>query len=120
MAQTIMIVDDAAFMRITLKNILSQAGYEVIEAADGVEAVAKYSQFSPDVVTMDITMPNKDGLEAAEEIRSADPNAVIVMCSALGQENLVRKAVSFGVKDFIVKPFEPDRVLQAIENALGR
>lgn len=120
MATKVLVVDDAAFMRITLKNILTKAGFEVEEAVDGMDAVAKYRQFRPDIVTMDITMPNKDGLEAADDIRKEDASAVIVMCTALGQENMVRKAVQIGVKDFIVKPFDPERVINAIQNALGK
>jgi two-component system chemotaxis response regulator CheY len=115
----IMVVDDAAFMRVTLRNILEKAGFEVEEAVDGQDAVKKYPLVKPDLVTMDITMPNMDGLEAATAIREKDPNAVILMCTALGQENMVRKAVMIGVKDFIVKPFDPDRVINAINTALG-
>ncbi len=120
MATKIMIVDDAAFMRITLKSILQKAGYEVEEAVDGQDAVDKYRKIKPDAVTMDITMPNKDGLEAATEIRSQNPDAVIIMCTALGQENLIRKAVQIGVKDFIVKPFDPERVISAVQGALKK
>lgn len=115
----VMVVDDAAFMRITLKNILTKAGFEVEEAVDGMDAIEKYAASKPDAVTMDITMPRKDGLEAAEEIRKIDSDAVILMCTALGQENMVRKAVLLGVKDFIVKPFEPEKVVSAVNSALG-
>ncbi len=118
MAIKIMVVDDAAFMRITLKNILEKAGFEVVEAVDGQDAVNKYPAEKPDLVTMDITMPNKDGIEAATEIRQKDPEAKILMCTALGQQTMVRKAVGIGVKDFIVKPFEPERVLNAVNAAL--
>jgi len=115
MAKRILITDDALFMRVTLKNILTQNGYEVVgEAANGVESVELYKQLKPDVVTMDITMPEMDGLQALKEIRSMDPNASIVMCTAMGQKNMVLEAIQAGAKDFIVKPFQPDRVLEAI------
>jgi len=120
MVKKVLVADDAAFMRITLKNILTKAGFEVEEAVDGEDAVRKYKAVRPDIVTMDITMPNKDGLEAAQEIRQAYPDAAIVMCTALGQQNLVRKAVEIGIKDFIVKPFDSERVVNAINNALGQ
>ncbi|WP_018133043.1 response regulator [Effusibacillus pohliae] len=111
----ILIVDDAAFMRMMLKNILAQHGHEVIgEAVTGKEAVEKYQLLRPDLVTMDITMPDMDGIEAVEKIRQLDPDAKIIMCSAVGQEVLVRKAISLGAKDFVVKPFEADRVVSAI------
>ena len=120
MGLRVLVVDDAAFMRLTLKNILLNADFEVEEAVDGEDAIHKYKELNPDVVTMDITMPNKDGLEAAMDIREFDPEAVILMCTALGQESMVKKAVKIGVKDFIVKPFEPDRVIEAIQTALGQ
>ncbi len=115
MAKRILITDDALFMRVTLKNILTQNGYEVVgEAANGVESVELYKQLKPDVVTMDITMPEMDGLQALKEIRALDPNASIVMCTAMGQKNMVVEAIQAGAKDFIVKPFQPDRVLEAM------
>ena len=116
----ILIADDAAFMRMMIKNILTQNGHEVVgEAANGEEAVARYAELRPDVMTMDITMPEKDGIEALREIIAADPDAKIVMCSALGQESKVLESIKLGAKDFVVKPFQADRVLSAIEKALG-
>lgn len=117
---SVLIVDDAAFMRMMLKDILSKGGYEIAgEAADGNEAVAKYAELKPDLVTLDITMPNKDGLEALKEIKASDPNAVCVMCSAMGQQAMVIDAIQAGAKDFIVKPFQPERVLESIRKVLG-
>ncbi len=117
---SVLIVDDAAFMRMMLKDILTKGGYEIAgEAADGNEAVAKYAELKPDLVTLDITMPNKDGLEALKEIKSSDPNAVCVMCSAMGQQAMVIDAIQAGAKDFIVKPFQPERVLESIRKVLG-
>ncbi len=113
-----MIVDDAAFMRVTLKNVLEPAGYEIVEAENGAVAVEKYSEFHPDVVTMDITMPEMDGIQAVRRIIGSDPNAKVVMVSALGQESMVKDAILAGAKDFIVKPFQPDRVLDAIKKVL--
>lgn len=111
----ILLVDDAAFMRMMLKNTLTQAGYtDIEEAGDGVEAVEKYQKLNPDLVFMDITMPNKDGLEALKEIRAIDPNAMIVMCSAMGQEAMVIDSIKSGAKDFIVKPFKPERILATV------
>ena len=116
----ILTVDDAAFMRKVIKDTLSKAGYtEIFEAEDGAMAVEKYNELKPDLVLMDITMPNKDGLEALKEIRAADPGANVVMCSAMGQESMVMDAVRSGAKDFIVKPFKPDRVLKTVTNILG-
>ena len=107
----ILIVDDAAFMRMMLKDILTKGGFEIAgEAADGVEAVAKYNELKPDLVTLDITMPNKDGIQALKEIKAADPNATCVMCSAMGQQSMVIEAIQSGAKDFIVKPFQADRI----------
>ena len=116
----ILIVDDAAFMRMMLKDILTKGGFEIAgEAADGVEAVAKYNELKPDLVTLDITMPNKDGIQALKEIKAADPNAPCVMCSAMGQQSMVIEAIQSGAKDFIVKPFQADRVLESIRKVLG-
>jgi two-component system chemotaxis response regulator CheY len=120
MAKKILLVDDAAFMRKMISDTLSKAGYEELyEAVDGADAVAKYSEVQPDLVIMDITMPNMDGLEALKAIRGADPSASIVMCSAMGQESMVMDAVRSGAKDFIVKPFKPDRVLKTVTSILG-
>lgn len=117
---TVLVVDDAAFMRMMLKDILTKGGYDVVgEAADGNEAVSKYNELKPDLVTLDITMPNKDGLQALKEIRANDPNATCIMCSAMGQQAMVIDAIQAGAKDFVVKPFQPDRVLESIHKVLG-
>lgn len=116
----IMIVDDNAFMRNTIKGVLTQAGFDIAaEAADGSEAVSTYPNVKPDLVTMDITMPNMDGVEALKELLKQDPGAKVVMVSAMGQESLVVEAVTAGAVDFVVKPFEADRVVDAINNALA-
>lgn len=115
MAKRILITDDALFMRVTLKNILTQNGFEVVgEASNGVEAVELYKQLKPDAVTMDITMPEMDGIAALKAIKQIDPAAKVVMCTAMGQKNMVVEAVQAGAKDFIVKPFQPERVLEAM------
>ena len=116
----ILLVDDAAFMRMMVKDTLSKNGYtELHEACDGLEAVAKYDEMHPDLVIMDITMPNMDGLEALKTIRAKDPNANIVMCSAMGQEAMVIEAIKSGAKDFIVKPFKADRILKTVSSIIG-
>lgn len=120
MANKILIVDDAAFMRMMIKDILTKNGYEVVaEAADGAEAVEKYKEHQPDLVTMDITMPEMDGITALKEIRQINPNAKVIMCSAMGQQAMVIDAIQAGAKDFIVKPFQADRVIEAIQKTLG-
>ncbi len=120
MAKKILCVDDAAFMRKMIKDTLSKAGYtELFEAVDGADAVEKFGEIGPDLVIMDITMPNMDGLEALKAIRAKDGNANVVMCSAMGQESMVMDAVRSGAKDFIVKPFKPDRVLKTVTSILG-
>ena len=120
MAKRILITDDALFMRVTLKNILTQHGYEVVgEAENGAEAVKLYSELKPDLVTMDITMPEMDGIEALKQIRAADGNANVVMCTAMGQKGMVVEAIQAGAKDFIVKPFQPERVIEAVEKLLA-
>lgn len=120
MSKRILIVDDAAFMRMMIKEILTKNGYEVVgEAPDGVQAVEKYKELQPDLVTMDITMPEKDGVQALRDIRSLDPNAKVIMCSAMGQQAMVIDAIQAGAKDFIVKPFQAERVLEAIKKILG-
>jgi two-component system, chemotaxis family, chemotaxis protein CheY len=117
---TVLIADDAAFMRMMLKNILSEAGYSIAgEAENGAIAVAMHRELTPDLTTMDITMPEMDGLTALREIRAGDPSARVVMCSAMGQQSMVIDAIQAGAKDFIVKPFQPERVLAAVEKALG-
>lgn len=119
MSAKIMIVDDAAFMRKRIRNILLKHGYEVVaEGENGREAVEFYKQHNPDLVTMDITMPEMDGLEALQKIMEMDPRAKVVMVSAMGQQSMVIKAIKSGAKDFIVKPFEPDRVIQTVRRAL--
>jgi two-component system chemotaxis response regulator CheY len=120
MAKKILLVDDAAFMRKVIKDTLSKNGYtELYEAVDGADAVEKYGEINPDLVIMDITMPNMDGLEALKAIKAKDSNASIVMCSAMGQESMVMDAVRSGAKDFIVKPFKPDRILKTVTSVLG-
>jgi two-component system, chemotaxis family, chemotaxis protein CheY len=117
---SVLIADDAAFMRMMIKNILSGAGYEILgEAENGAVAVAKYKELNPDLTTMDITMPEMDGLQALKEIRALDPAARVVMCSAMGQQSMVIESIQAGAKDFIVKPFQPDRVLEAVQKAFG-
>jgi two-component system chemotaxis response regulator CheY len=113
----ILLADDAAFMRMTIKNALAKEGYtDVHEAADGLQAVEQYNELKPDLVFMDITMPNMDGLEALKAIKSSDANAKVIMCSAMGQEAMVIDAVKSGAKDFIVKPFKPDRIIKAVKD----
>lgn len=120
MDKKILLVDDAAFMRMLIKNTLTQNGYtNIIEAADGEIAVSMYESDKPDLVVMDITMPNKTGIEALKEIKAYDPNAKIVMCSAMGQETMVVEAIKLGALDFIVKPFKPDRILQTVSKIIG-
>ncbi len=120
MSKKIMLVDDAAFMRMTIKNALTKAGYDnIIEASDGQIAVETYQKEHPDLVIMDITMPNMDGIQALQAIKTADPEARVVMCSAMGQEAMVVEAIKLGAKDFIVKPFKQDRILQTVEKIIG-
>ena len=120
MAKSILICDDAAFMRMMIKDILSKNGYNIAgEAENGVKAVEKYNETKPDLVLMDITMPEMDGIQALKQIRAADPNACIIMCSAMGQQAMVIEAIQSGAKDFIVKPFQADRVLEAVQKVVG-
>ena len=120
MAKKILLVDDAAFMRKMIKDTLSKSGYtDLYEAVDGADAVEKYTELHPDLVIMDITMPNMDGLEALKAIRAKDGGANIVMCSAMGQESMVMDAVRSGAKDFIVKPFKGERVIKTVTSILG-
>lgn len=117
----ILIVDDAAFMRMMIKDIITKNGMEVAgEAENGVIAVEKFRETKPDLVTMDITMPEKDGITALKEILEVDSSARVVMCSAMGQQAMVIEAIQAGAKDFIVKPFKPDRVLDAINKSLAK
>jgi two-component system chemotaxis response regulator CheY len=116
----VLVVDDAAFMRKMVSDALAKGGHEVVgEAGNGVEAVARYQELKPDLMTLDITMPEKDGLTALAEIVAADPAARVVMCSALGQEAKVLEAIKLGAKDFVVKPFQPARVIEAVGKALA-
>ena len=120
MAKKVLIVDDAAFMRMMVKDILSKNGYEIAgEAENGLMAVEKYRELKPDLVTMDITMPEMDGIAAVKEIKAFDPDAKVIMCSAMGQQSMVIDAIQAGAKDFIVKPFQPERVLEAVSKVLG-
>ena len=116
----ILIVDDAAFMRMMIKDILTKNGYEVVaEAANGVEAVELYKSHQPDLVTMDITMPEMAGIEAVKQIKAVNPAAKVIMCSAMGQQSMVMDAIKAGANDFIVKPFQADRVLEAVKKIVG-
>lgn len=120
MGARILIVDDAAFMRMMIKDILSKNGYQIVgEAENGRVALEKYQELRPELTTMDITMPEMDGISAVKEIRKVDPKANIIMCSAMGQQAMVIDAIQAGAKDFIVKPFQPDRVLEAVRKALS-
>lgn len=119
MGVKVLIVDDAAFMRMMIKNILSKSGYDIVgEAENGVQAVAKFKELKPELVTMDITMPEMDGITAVKEIKKLDPAAKIIMCSAMGQQAMVIDAIQAGAKDFIVKPFQPNRVLEAVQKVV--
>ncbi|MCH6263926.1 response regulator [Neobacillus citreus] len=116
----VLIVDDAAFMRMMLKDILTKNGIEVVgEAVNGADAVAKFQELQPDVVTMDITMPEKDGITAVKEIKAMYPQAKVIMCSAMGQQPMVLEAIQAGARDFVVKPFQADRVMEAINKVLA-
>jgi two-component system, chemotaxis family, chemotaxis protein CheY len=120
MANRILVVDDAAFMRMMIKDILTKNGFEVVaEAADGQQALERYKELQPDLVTMDITMPEMDGITSLKEIKKINPNAKVIMCSAMGQQAMVIDAIQAGAKDFIVKPFQADRVIEAISKALS-
>ncbi len=116
----ILIVDDANFMRMIIKDALMKEGYtELYEASDGEEAIEMYDLIHPDLIIMDITMPRLDGLSALKAIKEKDPNASVVMCSAMGQESIVIEAVKAGAKDFIVKPFKTERFLRTVANIIG-
>ena len=138
MAKSVLICDDAAFMRVMIKDILTKNGYEVVgEAENGIKAVEKYTETKPDLVMMDITMPEMDGIhmgilaaiifpilmilgiQALKKIKEGDPGATIIMCSAMGQQAMVIESIQSGAKDFIVKPFQADRVLEAVKKAIG-
>lgn len=120
MAKNIFICDDAAFMRMMIKDILTKNGYTVAgEAENGAKAVEKYTELKPDLVLMDITMPEMDGIQALKKIRELDPKASVIMCSAMGQQAMVIESIQSGAKDFIVKPFQADRVLEAVRKVVG-
>ena len=120
MGKNILICDDAAFMRMMIKDILTKNGYEVVgEAANGAEGVEKYSQLKPDLVMMDITMPEMNGIHALKKIKENDSNANVIMCSAMGQQAMVIESIQAGAKDFIVKPFQVERVIEAVQKAIG-
>ena len=120
MSSTVLICDDAIFMRTMIGDILRQAGFEVVgEAENGQQAVEKYRELRPDFVTMDIVMPDMGGIDAVREIIREDPQAKILMCSAMGQQALVIEAIQAGARDFVVKPFQPSRVLEAVQRVIG-
>ncbi len=120
MAQRVLVCDDAIFMRTMIGAILAGAGYEVVgEAETGLQAIARFRELRPDLVTMDIVMPDMGGIDAVREIVKEDANAKILMCSAMGQQTLVVEAIQAGAKDFVVKPFQPSRVLEAVQRVLG-
>lgn len=120
MAKNILICDDAAFMRMMIKDILTKNGYNIAgEAENGKIAIDKYNETKPDLVMMDITMPEMDGIQALKKIKEADPGATVIMCSAMGQQAMVIESIQSGAKDFIVKPFQSDRVIEAVKKAVG-
>lgn len=120
MAKNILISDDAAFMRMMIKDILTKNGYNVVgEAENGARAVEKYNELKPDLVLMDITMPEMDGIQALKKIKEGDPSALVIMCSAMGQQAMVIESIQAGAKDFIVKPFQADRVIEAVKKVVG-
>ncbi|SDO50694.1 two-component system, chemotaxis family, response regulator CheY [Alkalicoccus daliensis] len=117
----LLITDDAAFMRMTLKKMVTDAGFEVVaEAENGLEAVDLYKEHRPDIVTMDITMPEMNGIEALQKIREYDPEAKVIMCSAMGQQNMVVDAIQKGASDFLVKPFDESRIKESLEKTLSK
>ena len=119
MAKSVLVCDDAIFMRTMVGDILTQAGFEIVgEAESGLEAVERYRELRPDLVTMDIVMPDMSGIDAVREIVKLDPEARVLMCSAMGQQGLVVEAIKAGAKEFVVKPFQPSRVLEAVTRAL--
>lgn len=120
MSKGILVVDDAAFMRMMIKDVLIKYGYEVLgEAENGAKAIEKYKELKPDLIVMDITMPEVDGIQAVKEIKKIDSSAKIVMCSAMGQQAMVIEAIQAGASDFIVKPFQADRVIEAVKKVIG-
>ncbi len=120
MSLKVLIVDDASFMRTMLKDILVSGGFDLAgEATDGIEAIQKFKELKPDIVTMDIVMPLKSGIDAVREIIALNKDARIIMCSALGQESLVLEAINAGAKDYIIKPFDPDKVIEMVKKVAG-
>ena len=120
MAKNILICDDAAFMRMMIKDILTKNGYNVAgEAENGLKAVEKYKEVNPDLVLMDITMPEMDGIQALKEIKKLNGGALVIMCSAMGQQAMVIESIQAGAKDFIVKPFQAERVIEAVKKVVG-
>ena len=118
---SVLIVDDAAFMRLTIKQMLEAHGHTMAgEASNGIEAVKRFLEVKPDVVFLDITMPEMNGIEALKRIKILDPEAKIIICSAMGQQEMVAQAIQYGAKDFIVKPFEADRLIAALQQVLSR
>ena len=120
MAKNILVCDDAAFMRMMIKDILTKNGYNIVaEAENGVKAVEKFNETKPDLVLMDITMPEMDGIQALKKIKEIDPSSCVIMCSAMGQQAMVIEAIQSGAKDFIVKPFQAELVLEAVKKVVG-
>ena len=120
MARNVLVCDDAAFMRMMIKDILTKNGYNIAgEAENGLKAVEKYNELKPDLVLMDITMPEMDGIQALKKIKETDSSALIIMCSAMGQQAMVIESIQAGAKDFIVKPFQADRVIEAVKKVVG-
>lgn len=118
MSKTILVVDDAAFMRMMIRDILAKEGYVIHEAVNGRDALEKYDEVHPDLVTMDITMPEMNGLDALREIRTSDPVARVLMVSAMGQQKMIVEALEAGAMDFLVKPFQPTKVLETVKKCL--
>ncbi len=118
MARSVLVVDDAAFMRMMIRDILTREGYVIYEAVNGRDAVEKYLEVRPDLVTMDITMPGMSGLEALQSIRDQDPGARVLMVSAMGQQKMIVEALEYGALDFLVKPFQPTKVLETVKKCL--
>ena len=120
MANGILIVDDATFMRMMIKDVLVKNGFKIAgEAENGTKAIDKFKELNPDLVIMDITMPEVDGIQAVKEIKKIDPSAKIIMCSAMGQQAMVIEAIQAGAKDFIVKPFQAERIIEAVKKVLS-
>ncbi len=115
----VLVVDDAAFMRMRCARLLNEKGYEVVEAADGLEALQKYREHSPEVVLLDITMPNMDGIATLKKLMEIDPDVRVAMVTAMGQQSMVIEALKSGAKDFVVKPFDAGRVLAAVQKLTG-